>query len=77
MPHLSQSSVITFYLFAAFLVFITIRGELATYVGFFIGGSGTATPSGPTNSASLSSARDQLTNAQTALLQGAQLAIIG
>ena len=76
MFRLDQSSLISFYLFAAFIVFVTVRGELSTYVGFFVGGSGTPTPSGPTSNASLSSAHDQLTNAQTALLQGAQLAII-
>ncbi len=76
MPHLSQSSVLAFYLFAAFIVFITVRGELGTYVGFFVGGNNAA-PSGPTNVANLSSAHDQLTTAQNALLAGAQLAIIG
>jgi hypothetical protein len=35
-----QSSVIVFFLFAAFIVFITQRGELPTYLGLLIGGSG-------------------------------------
>ncbi len=77
MPHLSQSSVLAFYMLAAFIVFVTVRGELSTYVGFFVGGKGPSNPmTGPTSSATLSSASDQLSNAQRVLLEGAQLAII-
>lgn len=31
-----QSSVIFFYMFAAFLIFITMRGELPVYMGFLL-----------------------------------------
>jgi hypothetical protein len=31
-----QSNVIFFYLFAAFFVFITLRGELRKYMGFLL-----------------------------------------
>ncbi|MDE2019999.1 MAG: hypothetical protein KGJ13_06675 [Patescibacteria group bacterium] len=31
-----QSNVIFFYLFAAFFVFITMRGELPKYMGFLL-----------------------------------------
>jgi len=31
-----QSNVIFFYLFAAFFVFITMRGELRKYMGFLL-----------------------------------------
>jgi hypothetical protein len=33
---LPQSNVIFFYLFAAFFVFITLRGELPKYMGFVL-----------------------------------------
>ncbi len=33
----NQSNVIAAYLFAAFLVFITMRGELRQYMGFILG----------------------------------------
>jgi hypothetical protein len=39
-----QSNVIFFYMFAAFFVFITLRGELPKYMGFLL-----ASPKGPTN----------------------------
>lgn len=32
-----QSSVIFGYLFVAFLIFITMRGELRRYMGFLLG----------------------------------------
>jgi len=35
---MSQSNVIAAYLFIAFVVYITMRGELRTYMGFFFGG---------------------------------------
>lgn len=38
-----QSNVIFFYLFAAFFVFITMRGELPKYMGFLL-----STPQQPT-----------------------------
>jgi len=49
-----QSSVIFFFIAAAFLVFITQRGELRTYLGFLYGtapapassSTGSANPSG-------------------------------
>ena len=34
---INQSSLIAFYLLAAFVVFITMRGELPLYLGFFLG----------------------------------------
>lgn len=37
-----QSNVIFFYLFAAFFVFITLRGELRKYMGFLF-----SSPTGP------------------------------
>lgn len=37
-----QSNVIFFYVFAAFFVFITLRGELPKYMGFLL-----ASPQGP------------------------------
>lgn len=73
MPQLGQSSLIAFYLFAAFIVFITMRGELSTYVGFFLKPQG---QTGPTSDNVKSSASDQLSQAQDTLLKAAQLAII-
>jgi hypothetical protein len=35
----SQSNVIFAYLLIAFIVFITVRGELPTYLGFLLGGT--------------------------------------
>lgn len=74
MPQISQSSLIVFYLFAAFIVFITVRGELSTYVGFFVGGSAPAPQSG--GNATAQNSGDALSSAQTLLLEGAQLALI-
>ena len=34
----NQSNVIFGYLLAAFIVFITLRGELPLYMGFILGG---------------------------------------
>lgn len=31
-----QSNVIFFYIFAAFVIFITMRGELSVYMGFLL-----------------------------------------
>lgn len=78
MSSVGQSSLIAFYLFAAFIVFVTVRGELSAYVGFFTGaGNGPSNPmTGPTSANAPSSASDQLSRAQQALLEGAQLAII-
>lgn len=49
-----QSNVIFFYLFAAFFVFITMRGELPKYMGFLLAapkagssGSGSSITRGP------------------------------
>lgn len=52
-----QSSLIAFYLLAAFVVFITMRGELSVYLGFLMGAGGK-----PRNDASL----DTLTGASGA-----------
>ncbi len=42
---MNQSTVILGYLAAAFLIFITVRGELPQYLGFLLGsGQGTAAP---------------------------------
>jgi len=48
--NIPQSNVIFFYLFAAFFVFITMRGELRKYMGFLFS---TPTASGGTYSANL------------------------
>jgi hypothetical protein len=42
-----QSNVIFFYVFAAFFVYITLRGELPKYMGFLLASptGGTAAPS--------------------------------
>lgn len=38
---MNQSNIIFAYLFLAFVVFVTVRGELGTYLGFFgVGGQG-------------------------------------
>jgi hypothetical protein len=37
-----QSNAIFFFLIAAFIIFITMRGELPTYLGFLVGGSSSA-----------------------------------
>lgn len=55
----SQSSMIAFFLFAAFLVFITVRGELSAYAGFFL--SPAQGQGGPTSASVPSSAQDWLT----------------
>jgi hypothetical protein len=34
---MSQSNVIFAFLFAAFVIFITMRGKLPTYLGFLLG----------------------------------------
>lgn len=34
---MNQSNVIFAYLFGAFVIYITMRGELRTYMGFLIG----------------------------------------
>jgi hypothetical protein len=47
-----QSNVIFFYVFAAFFVFITLRGELPKYLGFLLASplpAGTTTLNGPGN----------------------------
>lgn len=43
---MNQSNVIAAYLFGAFFVFITARGELPKYAGFLLGSG--ATPTTPT-----------------------------
>jgi hypothetical protein len=48
-----QSNVIFFYLFAAFLVFITMRGELPKYLGFLL-----ASPVNGANKSALSRGPD-------------------
>ena len=47
---MQQSDIIFAYLFGAFLVFITSRGELGTYLGFFgiVNGSGASASSAST-----------------------------
>lgn len=45
-----QSNVIFFYIFAAFFVFITLRGELPKYMGFLLAspkGTGSQVTRGP------------------------------
>lgn len=69
---MSQSDVIFFYVFAAFFVFITMRGELPKYMGFLLlppKGQSVA-PVGPTQVGS-AGANDKLaTLAQFATLLG-------
>lgn len=52
----SQSNVIVAYLLIAFIVFITVRGELPTYLGFLLGGSASTSSQGGggANAASIS-----------------------
>jgi hypothetical protein len=40
---ISQTSLIFFYLLAAFVIFITIRGELSQYAAVFFGNPQTST----------------------------------
>jgi hypothetical protein len=40
----SQSAAIFAALLVAFVVFITMRGELTTYIGFFLGGGAAPQP---------------------------------
>jgi hypothetical protein len=42
----NQSNIIFAFLFVAFLVFITMRGELPTYLGFLFGSTGGSTTLG-------------------------------
>lgn len=42
-----QSNVIFFFVFAAFFVFITMRGELPKYLGFLLASPSTGTVSSP------------------------------
>lgn len=65
---MQQSSVIFFFLFAAFIVFVTQRGELPTYLGLLLlspaSGSTGGTSSGTVNSASIGA--NGITNASSA-----------
>lgn len=63
-----QSSVIAAYLMIAFLVFITMRGELQAYMGFLL--------SSPAVGGSAGASAQQSSNAQTAqtAVQFAELA---
>lgn len=48
----NQSNIIAAYLFVAFVIFITMRGELGVYLGFFIGGGAApVAPGSPSNTA--------------------------
>lgn len=49
MPRLPQSSVILATLALAFLVFITQRGELGTYMGFLFGTRSNPVPEAPSS----------------------------
>jgi len=57
---LNQSSVIFGFLAAAFLIFITMRGELSVYMGFLL-----ASPAG----GSITGSTTALTNQTTAVAQ--------
>lgn len=53
---MQQSSVIFFYLFVAFVVYITQRGELPTYLGLLLASPPKAVPqNAPTTTADSSS----------------------
>lgn len=56
---MNQSNIIAAYLLIAFVIFITMRGELRTYLGFFFGG-GTApvAPGSPQSTPQQSSGND-------------------
>lgn len=47
-----QSNVIFAFLAVAFVIFITMRGELRLYMGFLLGSSAGAAPPAPTKTAS-------------------------
>jgi len=51
----SQSNVIFAYLLIAFIVFITVKGELPTYLGFLLGGS-SVSPTGQNDAGGVASA---------------------
>ena len=53
---MNQSNIIAAYLFAAFVIYITMRGELRTYLGFFFGGGASPVASGSPTTAPQSSA---------------------
>jgi len=63
---MNQSNIIAAYLFIAFVVFITMRGSLRTYLGFFIGGG--AAPVAPGNADGKTAA--STTGDNTALASG-------
>lgn len=44
---MNQSNVIFAFLFAAFIIFVTMRGDLPKYLGFVLGETAPATPGGP------------------------------
>lgn len=59
---MNQSTIIFGYLFVAFLIFITQRGELSTYWGFLVSSPVNPNSSGPqaTGSGSLASSSANL-----------------
>lgn len=42
---MNQSTIVFGFMLSAFVVFITMRGELRTYMGFLIGGGSAEQPS--------------------------------
>lgn len=67
---MSQSNRIFAFLSIAFVIFITMRGELPTYISFLTGGTGTPAAGNTTGQAA--------TNSQVASLvsEGEQLATV-
>jgi hypothetical protein len=63
-----QSNVIFFYIFAAFVVFITLRGELPKYMGFLL-----ASPVGPSSLGGSSFATGEPRTDKTGKVTGSDL----
>jgi hypothetical protein len=53
---MSQSNFIALFLFAAFIVFITLRGELPKYLGLLIPAKGATAPAGTVTASPLAPA---------------------
>lgn len=62
---MSQSNVIFFFLFAAFFVFITMRGELPKYMGFLLASPATGSQGGGSGATSSALSYNSAGNAQS------------
>ena len=77
---MNQSNIIFAYLFLAFVVFITVRGELATYLGFFgVGGQGKGgnLPAATTSAGGVSGALGTLATVAGGQLGGQLAGVLG